>query len=330
MTNTNQSSQTIPPTLDHVIGQQKVVAKLKVAVESSFFDGEVPLPHILLTGPPGTGKTMLSKVLSKEMASEFYEILGQTIVSPQALNGFLMSPESANSILFIDECHEMSPWIQTALYKAIEEGCVFLANEMQQKVQKLKLQPFTLILATTDPQRLLQPLRDRIKLNCQLRRYTSEDIQLILRQKIRQIGWEVEDEVLEQIANRSFGTPRLALRLMDSVRRTARSLGETNLTIQHANQTFEIEEMDSIGLSSDETQYLSILSDSVRPMRLGVIASRMGLPIEAVAKVVESNLIWLGYVDRSEQGRSLTVSGLEHIQNQRSVSSDQQRDGGQQ
>tara|TARA_R110002072_G_scaffold293278_1_gene462510 strand:- start:526 stop:1533 length:1008 start_codon:yes stop_codon:yes gene_type:complete len=329
MTNTNQPVHPMPPTLNHVIGQQKVVAKLKVAVEASFADGD-PLPHAILTGPPGTGKTMLSQVLAKEMAGEFHEILGQTITSPQALNGFLMSPESANAILFIDECHEMSPWIQTALYKALEEGCVFLSNENQQQVQKLKLQPFTLILATTDPQRLLQPLRDRIKLNCQLRRYTSDDIQLILRQKISQSGWEVEDEVLEQIAVRSFGTPRLALRLMDSVRRTSRSLGETNLSIQHANQTFEIEEMDSIGLSSDESQYLSILSDSVRPMKLGVIASRLGQPPEAVARVVESNLIWLGFVDRSDQGRSLTPQGLEHVRNQSSNLSGQVRDGGQQ
>lgn len=328
MTNANQSVQSIPPTLNHVVGQHQVCQKLKIAVEASFADG-LPLPHTILTGPPGTGKTMLSQVLSQEMAGEFHEILGQTITSPQALNGFLMSPESANSILFIDECHEMNPWIQTALYKAIEEGCVFIANEMQQKVQKLKLQPFTLILATTDPQRLLQPLRDRIKLNCQLRRYSSDDIQLILRQKILQIGWDVEDEVFEQIAARSFGTPRLAIRLLDSVRRTSRSLGDSSLTIQHANQTFEIEEMDSIGLSSDETQYLSILSDSVRPMRLGVIASRLGQPVEAVARVVETNLLWLGFIDRSEQGRSLTPQGLEHVRNQKTALSDQARDGGQ-
>ena len=85
---------------------------------------------------------------------------------------------------------------------------------------------------------------------------------------------------------------------MESIRRTARSLGDTNLSIHHAKATFEVEELDEAGLNSDERQYLAILSESVRPMRLGVIASRLGQPSEAVAKVVESNLLWLGFIDR--------------------------------
>ena len=312
MPNTNQYNEAIPPTLNHVIGQERVIQKLKVGVEASFADGN-PLPHTILTGPPGTGKTMLSKVLAKEMAGEFFEALGQSVAQIQTLNGLLMSPVLSNSILFIDEAHELSPSIQVALYKALEERCVFVANEQRQTVQRLNLQPFTLILATTDPQGLLQPLRDRMKLHCQLRRYSKADIELILAQKINQLGWKIDEGVLHQIAVRSFGTPRHALRLMESIRRTARSRGDTNLNTSHADSTFELEEIGSVGLNSDERQYLSILSESVRPMRLGVIASRLGQPPEAVSKVVESNLLWLGFIDRSDRGRSLTPKGVEHV-----------------
>lgn len=225
-----------------------------------------------------------------------------------------MSPESANAVLFLDESHEINSCVQVALYKALEEKTVFLANEQRQTIQKLKLKPFTLILATTDPQGLLQPLRDRMKLHCQLRRYSSSDIELILAQKVNQLGWEVNAGVLSQISVMSHGTPRLALRLLESVRRSARSLSDTKLSLGHAESTFEIEELDSVGLSSDERQYLSILSESARPVRLGIIASRLGQPPEAVSKVVESNLLWLGFIDRSDRGSSLTPEGVKHVQ----------------
>ena len=137
---------------------------------------------------------------------------------------------------------------------------------------------------------------------------------------MNQLVWEVDEGVLHQIAVRSFGTPRLALRLMESIRRTARSLGDSNLSIHHANSTFEVEELDAVGLSADERQYLSILSESERPMRLGILASRIGQPPEAVSKVLESNLLWMGFIDRSDRGRSLTPRGMEHVQGSRLLS----------
>lgn len=312
MSESVHASSFVPPTLDHVIGQPQVTAKLKVAVEASFADQQ-PMPHVMLTGPAGVGKTMLAQVIAREMATEFREVLGQSLVNIAALNGFLLAASEPRSILFCDEAHEIPASVQTGLLKAIDERAVFLCSDNDSKVSKLEIEPFTLVLATTNPEGLLPPLRDRMRLICQLRRYKSSDLITLLRQKIMQLQWQVEDGVLVEISERSFGTPRLALRLLEAVRRSARAAGMTVIDASHAKAAFSLEELDEIGLGPDERAYLSILSEASRPLRLGVIASRMGQPPQAVANVVESNLIWLGLIERSDRGRTLTAAGLSHI-----------------
>ena len=316
-----------PPTLDHVIGQSQVIRKLKVAVEAAFADND-PLPHTLLTGPPGTGKSLLGKVLAREMASEFHEALGQSIFGGGMLNGLLMTPTQPRSVLLIDEAHELDPSLQVLLYKALDERCLFIGNAQRQSLQRLPLKPFTLILATTDPQGLLPPLRDRMKLVCQLRRYETADIARILRQRCQQLQWTVEESVLEAVATRSFGTPRLALRLLESIRRSGRAEGEEMITAAHAALAFELEEVDQLGLDADARSYLSILEASKRAVRLTVLASRLGQPPEAVSRVIEPNLIWLGLIERNDRGRSLTPKGIEHVRSLSGDLSARAREGG--
>jgi len=306
----------IPPTLSHVIGQRCVVEKLRIAVEAAWADS-VPLDHVMLTGPPGVGKTLLANVLAREMAGEFKEVLGQGLCSPQAVNGFLMSAERANAVMFIDEAHEASPAAQTALYKAIDERAVYLRDIYADTTTKLELPKLTLLLATTDPQRLLLPLRDRMRLVCQLSRYTTDDLVALLRQKARQLGWEIEDASLGPIAARAMGTPRLALRLLQAARRTTRAEGETVISAAHIERTFEIEEIDALGLGPDERAYLDILAETNEPVRVMVLASRLGLVPGAVTSVVETNMLWLGLISRTEQGRCLTARGIEHVRSER-------------
>lgn len=307
----DDTNAAIPPTLSHVIGQRRVVEKLRIGVEAAWADS-APLDHVLLTGPAGVGKSMLAKVIAAEMATEVHESMGQSLLSPLAVNGLLLNASSPNAIVFIDEVHEASPSSQTTLFKAIDERAVFVKEAYSDSVTKLDLVPITLVLATTDPQRLLPPLRDRMRLVCQLSRYSADDLAALLRQKTTQLGWEVEDAAFTQIAQRGMGTPRLALRLLQSARRTARAVGETTISLAHAERTFSVEEVDSFGLGADEQRYLRILGRSNSPVRVNVLATRLGQPMQAVTQVTESNLLWLGLIDRSDAGRSLTARGIEH------------------
>ena len=306
------ASAVVPPTLDHVVGQPQVTNKLKVAVEAAFADQQ-PLPHVMLTGPAGVGKTMIAQVVAREMATEFREVIGQSLVNVASLNGFLLGASEPRSILFCDEAHEIPASVQTALLKAVDERAVYLCSDNDSKISKLEIEPFTLVLATTDPQGLLEPLRDRMRIVCQLRRYAPDDLVSVLRQKMMQLQWQVDEDVLTEISRRSFGTPRLALRLLEAVRRSARAAGATVIDASHAKASFSLEELDEIGLGPDERAYMSILADASGPLRLGVIASRMGQPPQAISKVVESNLVWLGLIERSDRGRTLTAAGLSHI-----------------
>jgi Holliday junction DNA helicase RuvB len=308
----DDANAAIPPTLSHVIGQRQVVEKLRIAVEAAWADS-APLDHVLLTGPAGVGKSMIAKVIAREMATEVHEAMGQSLLSPQAVNGLLLGASSPNAIVFIDEIHEAMPMSQTALFRALDEGAVFLKEAYSDSVTKINLVPFTLVLATTDPQRLLPPLRDRMRLICQLSRYSIDDLAALLRQKTGQCGWQVEESALRQIAQRGMGTPRLALRLLQSARRTARADGATTITQAHVERTFAVEEVDSLGLGPDEQRYLRLLGEAGGPVRLNVLASRLGQPVDAVARVVESNLVWLGLIDRSDLGRALTARGIEHV-----------------
>lgn len=306
-----------PTSVSHLIGQRSVVEQITVALDSSFADGQ-PMPHALLVGPPGVGKSATANVIANEMASELHEVLGQSIRSPADLNALLLAAKD-REVIHIDEAHELDRTFQTALYLALDKRRVLLSAERKDGLPAgIPLASFTLLLSSTDEYRLLQPLRDRMRLVLRFEFYSPEELREMLWQNCRRLNWEVEDTVLLLIAQRSRGTPRLALRLLQSCRRVCRANGDSIITAQQLERACELEQTDSRGLGPTERQYLEILSDGAS--RLNVLASRLGLPAQTVASVAEPFLIRSGLIIKDDHSRrQLTSLGREHLSQSNSI-----------
>ena len=300
-----------PTSLSHIVGQRSVLEQVKVAVEAAFADDR-KFDHALLVGGPGLGKTQTAAVIASEMAGEFHEVLGQSIKNPGDLNAVLLAAKNKD-IVHVDEAHELKKEYQTALYRAIEGRKLFIQGRSSQ-VQSIPLADFTLLLSTTDEYCLLQPLRDRMKLVLRFQFYAEEELTILLRQRSRALNWVIDEAVFPLIAQRARGTPRLALRLLQSARRVCRSEGERTITLAHLERACLLEGIDFLGLGPTEQQYLRILAEG--DSRLNVIASRLGLPPRTVSQVTESFLIRAGFVVKDNQGlRQLTALGREHLVN---------------
>lgn len=300
-----------PQVIEHFVGQQQVVERCKIALEASW-NQTTRLPHMLMLGAPGLGKTELSYILGKEMGVELHEQLGQNIRDPRDLHAFLLTPQDREVVL-IDEIHELPSRSQTALYRAMENQQIFLDTKRNKKSRPIRIADFTILGATTDPQRLLQPLRDRFKLVLDFEFYSPEELQQLLSNRVRRLGWYVDDSVLALIAARGKGTPRIALRLLDSVRLTASAEGADAITADHLHRTCALEAIDPIGLCLQEIKYLRILHENEGSARLNVIAARLGLNTKHVSAILEQFLIREGFVTKHNSVRVLTQRGLEHF-----------------
>jgi Holliday junction DNA helicase RuvB len=300
-----------PTSLGHLIGQRGVVEQVRVALDAAQQDGK-KFDHALLVGGAGLGKTQTAKVISAEMASDYHEVLGQSVASPADFNALLLGAKDRDVVL-IDEAQELEKEYQTALYLALDQRRVFLQGGRSGRVpQSIPVADFTLLLATTDEFKLLQPLRDRMRLLLRFDFYSLEELVELLRQRSRALRWAVDDKVLAPIARRSRGTPRLALRLLQACRRVARSEGENAITLGHLERACELEQIDGLGLGPMERQYLGAVAEG--DSRLNVIASRLGLPARTVAEVFEPYLLRSGLVVKDDQScRQLTAAGREHL-----------------
>jgi Holliday junction DNA helicase RuvB len=302
-----------PQTINHVIGQQRAVAQLRIALDAFYNDraatlAQSALPHLLLVGPAGLGKSLLAGIVARELAAGLHEELAQNILSPGHLQGLLMLCE-AGDVCFLDEIHELPRVSQTVLYRCLEERRLFLGGDRK----SISLPPFTFVGATTDEWALTKPLRDRFQIVLRLEHYDEEQIVQLIAQRTKRLGWAIEDAAIKGIAARGRGTPRLAIRLLEATRRQARAEAADTITLDHLEKMCLVEGVDTLGLDSLERRYLELVRDAQGPVRLNVIATRLALPKRTIEGVIESELIRLGLITKSEDGRMLTGAGAQHL-----------------
>lgn len=300
------------PTINHWIGQDDAIRRFKIALEASWNDG-TKLPHMLFIGCPGTGKTLLANLAAKEMGVQLHERIAQVVNSMGALNGLLVRANDKD-IVFLDEIHELLPSVQTLLYRAMEGQRISLRTR-DERTLTMPLKNFTVIGATTDEYRLLSPLRQRFPVSIPFTTYDEESLARITLQRAQLAEIDVEPEIAPEIARRSKGTPRLAIRLLESCHRYARSVGDNRLTMDHFEATVALDNLDTLGLGLDEQRFIKFLTKRRgEPVRLFTLEAAIGVHRRTISDVIEPFLIREGLIERTPQGRVITERGIRHVE----------------
>jgi Holliday junction DNA helicase RuvB len=304
-----------PRTLDDYIGQTKHKENLRVFVEASRRRGE-PLDHLLLSGPPGLGKTTLAQILAHEMGVELHMTNGPVVEHKGALAG-LLTKLGRNDILFIDEIHRLNPVVEESLYPAMEDFRidVMTGDGAFAASIPIPVQPFTLIGATTRTGLLTAPLFSRFGHIIRLDFYPEADLAKIIERSASLMGVAVKAGAALGIARRSRGTPRVANRLLRRVRDFAEVLGSGAIDDAIVASTCERLDIDSVGFDEMDRRLLRIIIEDYDggPVGVETLAAALGEPRDTVEDVYEPYLLQQGYLGRTPRGRVATRRAYEHL-----------------
>jgi holliday junction DNA helicase RuvB len=294
-----------PPMFSEFTGQARVVERLELMVDAARMRGDV-LQHILLSGPPGLGKTTLAHILGQAMSAEVKCTSGPTIEKAGDLAGLLTTmPEGA--ILFIDEIHRLQPAIEEYLYPAMEDYKVDIIIDQGPNARsvRLNLPKFTLIGATTRSGMISSPLRSRFGMTCRLDYYAAEDLVKIVRRSAGLLGVDIDGAGAEEIANRSRGTPRIANNLLQWCRDYAQVRAGGLITAATAGAALAMLDIDGDGLDEMDKRILEALVFRFGggPVGLSSLAVSIGEEPGTLEEVHEPFLIMRGYLHRTPQGR---------------------------
>ena len=304
-----------PKDLHEFIGQERVRQQIDVLLTAAKHRG-TSADHILLSGPPGLGKTTLALILAAEMNTPIRISSGPAITHAGDLASILSSLVEGE-ILFIDEIHRLPRPAEELLYLAMEDFRVdiVVGKGPGATAIPLELPRFTLVGATTRAGLLPSPLRDRFGFTAQLDFYAESELAEVVARSASLLGLSIEAKAIEQIASRSRGTPRIANRLLRRVRDYAQVKGSNKLSLDHANAALEMYEVDAAGLDRLDRAVLMALIERFGggPVGLSTLAIAVGEETETVESVAEPFLVRNGFMARTPRGRVATALGWSHL-----------------
>lgn len=304
-----------PTSLRDFIGQEVAKENLKVFIESAK-KRKITMDHVLFSGPPGLGKTTLSQIISRELGVNFKATSGPILAKPGDLAAILTNLQE-NDVLFIDEIHRMNHIVEEVLYSAMEDFQLdlMIGEGAAARSIRVDIAHFTLVGATTRAGLLSSPLRDRFGIPIRLEFYTHKELQLIVTKNSELLGISITADGAEEIARRSRGTPRIAVRLLKRVRDFAIVNDTDVIDKKVADLALKKLDVDPQGLDSMDMRYLKCILEFYNggPVGVETLAAVLSEKRDTIEEVIEPYILQKGLVQRTARGRVLTREGYKYL-----------------